>query len=326
MPGLNGFDTCRKIRELPTGVDTAIVFLTALGDVSSYAQAVASGADDFLTKPINRTELVLRVQSLLWIRRLTEDLRKNYDMIAQQRDALLRAQELREQMASLIVHDLKSPLATILSNTRFGLRKEVPPDVAEALRDVRDSAEGMQRLVMNLLDVSRSEDGALVPHIERFDLSQLARDIVAQLSRRAAERQQSIEAPTGSLSVTSDCALIRRLLENLLDNCLKYAHTGSQISVELEATPDGLMLRVRDNGPGIPADQRHKVFDKYIQLGQQISGSRGLGLTFCRVAVEALGGSIWVEENRPHGSCFCVNLPVDGERTFANPEGTADPA
>ena len=113
---MDGFETCRRLRALPGGADVPILFLTALGDLGTHKAALDSGADDFLTKPINRTELLIRVRSLLRIRRLSDELRRNYDVIRSQRDELLAAQRQQLELATLIVHDLKNPLSSILSN------------------------------------------------------------------------------------------------------------------------------------------------------------------------------------------------------------------
>src|SRR4029077_6880065 len=114
MPGIDGFEPCRRIRLLPVVGDTPILFLTALGDLTTHKAALDSGADDFLTKPINRTELLIRVRSLLRIKQLGDELKRNYDVIRSQRDALLVAQRQKEELTALIVHDLKNPLSSIL--------------------------------------------------------------------------------------------------------------------------------------------------------------------------------------------------------------------
>src|SRR6476619_6232254 len=141
MPGMDGFETCRQIRMLPVVGDTPVLFLTALGDLGTHKQALDSGADDFLTKPINRTELLIRVRSLLRIKQMSDELKRNYDVIRAQHDALLGANRQKEEL--------------------------------DSLDDVVRASQAMVRLVMNLLDVSRSEDGALIPHVTEFDLTTL---------------------------------------------------------------------------------------------------------------------------------------------------------
>src|SRR5262249_36731539 len=121
MPGIDGFETCRAIRLLPVVGDTPVLFLTALGDLNTHKAALDSGADDFLTKPLNRTELLIRVRSLLRIKQLGDELKRNYEVIRQQRDALLAAHRQKEELTALIVHDLKNPISSILTNAQYVL-------------------------------------------------------------------------------------------------------------------------------------------------------------------------------------------------------------
>jgi two-component system sensor histidine kinase/response regulator len=291
MPGMDGFETCRSIRLLPGVGDTPILFLTALGDLSTHKAALDSGADDFLTKPINRTELLIRVRSLLRIKQLGDELKRNYDIIRSQRDALLAAQREKQELTALIVHDLKNPLSSILSNAHYVLgRESLHEEDREAMTDIGRASQSMMRLVMNLLDVSRSEDGALVPHVVDFDLPVLVREICSEMGRRVE------------------------------DNAYKYGPRQATITVELaparmeDGVEPAVELRVRDEGDGIPAAYHQLIFEKYGRFDGGAPESRtshGLGLVFCRRAVAVHGGAIWVEDGAGgRGGCFCVRLPI----------------
>ena len=323
MPGMDGFETCRQIRMLPIVGDTPVLFLTALGDLGTHKQALDSGADDFLTKPINRTELLIRVRSLLRIKQLGDELKRNYDVIRAQHDALLGANRQKEELTALIVHDLKNPLSSILSNAQFVLtRQQLGVDECDSLDDIVRASQSMVRLVMNLLDVSRSEDGALIPHVTDFDLPMLLTEVCKEMGRRVEDKDQRLQpafAPdVGPLRGDRD--LIRRVLENLIDNAYKYGPRHTTISIEiLPATMDdgaeaAVEIRVRDEGEGVPASYRQLIFEKYGRVdgrgGAAARGSHGLGLVFCRRAVGIHGGAIWVEDGAGRGGCFCVRLPV----------------
>ena len=323
MPGMDGFETCRQIRMLPVVGDTPILFLTALGDLGTHKQALDSGADDFLTKPINRTELLIRVRSLLRIKQLGDELKNNYDVIRSQRDELLAAQRQKEELTALIVHDLKNPLSSILSNAQFVLgRQQLGPDERESLDDVLRASQSMVRLVMNLLDISRSEDGALVPHVTEFDLATLLGEVCKEMGRRVEDKDQRL-VPSLAAQVRTlrgDRDLIRRVLENLIDNAYKYGprHTTIAIDVWPATMDDGaepaVEIRVRDEGEGIPVPYRQVIFEKYGRVEGRAAtpgrSSHGLGLVFCRRAVGVHGGAIWVEDGAGRGGCFCVRLPV----------------
>jgi signal transduction histidine kinase len=323
MPGLDGFETCRRIRALPGGDRIPILFLTALGDLGTHKAALDSGADDFLTKPINRTELLIRVRSLLRIKALSDEQTRNLRLISEQRDALVAAHREKEELTALIVHDLKNPLSSILSNVQFALSQEgLGADERDSMLDVLRASQSMVRMVMNLLDISRSEDGALVPHMAEFDVPKLLGEIVSEMERRIEDKEQklSLSVAPGVGVMTADRDLVRRILENLVDNAYKYGPRRATIGIEatvLGAGPGGaadtVELRVHDQGDGIPVAFRQKIFEKYARIGgrsaHEVRNSHGLGLVFCRRAVDVHGGEIWVEENAAgKGSTFCVRL------------------
>jgi two-component system, sensor histidine kinase and response regulator len=323
MPGMDGFETCRQIRMLPGVGDTPVLFLTALGDLGTHKAALDSGADDFLTKPINRTELLIRVRSLLRIKGMSDELKRNYDVIRSQRDALLAANRQKEELTALIVHDLKNPLSSILSNAKYVLgRQELGAEERDSLGDVLRASQSMVRLVMNLLDVSRSDDGALVPHVTDFDLSVLLGEVCKEMGRRVDDKHQrlTLAVAPGVGGLRGDRDLVRRVVENLIDNAYKYGPWHTTIAVEvLSATMDdgaepAVEIRVRDEGEGVPASYRQLIFEKYGRVegnGKHQGGSsHGLGLVFCRRAVEVHGGAIWVEDGSTPGGCFCVRLPA----------------
>lgn len=318
MPGEDGFETCRKIRQMDGGADVPIVFVTALADLDTQRTALESGADDFLGKPVQRTELLMRVRSLLRISKLQCELRKSNDLLRQQRDALLRAKRQNEELAELIVHDLRNPLASILANLQFTLSSGMlSGEPAEALKDSVHASDALHRMILNLLDLSRSEEGALRTQPDEIDLLRIAREVRDQAHHRSLQegKDVTVQCADPSLRLRADGALLRRVLENLIDNSLKYTPSGGKIAIELARNEDGgASLRIRDEGPGVPDAYRASIFDKYAQLDRDVArrarSSRGLGLAFCRLAVEAHGGRIWIEDNQPRGAVFCVTLPA----------------
>jgi len=166
-------------------------------------------------------------------------------------------------------------------------------------------------MVLDLLDIQTGEDGRLEPHREPIHLGALMRSVTSGGSLLGYE--VSIET-TGPAQVIADPDLIRRVLGNLVDNCVKYGPPGGRIWLDSRVDRDGTaLISVRDEGPGVPPDLREVIFEKYSRLergtGRRRAGSRGLGLRFCRVAVEAHDGRIWVEDNVPNGACFRVELP-----------------
>src|SRR5262245_30380611 len=164
MPGLDGFAVCARIRALPEGADVPVVFLTALRDVDTFDQALRAGGDDFLTKPVRPTELVIRVQAALKLRQMGADLRAHVDLVRHQRDDLMRLQLQKERLTGFVVHDLKNPVNSMDLHAQLLLRDpELPARAREAVLAIRREARSLLRLVLNLLDISKSEEGQLVP-------------------------------------------------------------------------------------------------------------------------------------------------------------------
>lgn len=231
--------------------------------------------------------------------------------------ALLEAQQQKEALTAYIVHDLKNPLSAIVANA-YALQEEpeLSEPTRESMRDIYLGAQAMDRMVLTLLDVSKSEDGALVPRRVPVPLEALLQQAAASMAALAQLRQQKIELrfDLGSPTIDADADLLRRIVTNLVDNSLKYAPAGTSIVIEATTGADGSAeIRIRDQGPGIPEEHRDRIFDKYVRLdgssGANARKSRGLGLAFCRLAAEAHGGRVWVEPNVPVGSTFVISLP-----------------
>lgn len=313
MPGMDGPETCKRLRALPGGRDVPIVFLTALRDVDTFEAALAAGGDDFVTKPVQPTELVLRVQAAVKMRRLDATNKENFELLRRQRDDLMRLTLQKERLTSFVIHDLKNPVSTVDLLAQLLQRdKSLAPETRETADAIRVEVSSLMRLILNLLDISRSEEGALKIAASAFDLATLVSGVVETMQVRAHARQVALENHVNATRVSADIDLLRRVLENLVDNALRHSPKGSNVGLSLRSHPDELELRISDGGPGIPAEMRETIFARFVQ-GERADTAltrtgRGLGLTFCRLAVEAHGGRIYVEDGHP-GAVFCVRLP-----------------
>jgi signal transduction histidine kinase len=316
MPGTDGFAVCARIRALPEAADTPVVFLTALRDVDTFDQALRAGGDDFLTKPVRPTELVLRVEAALRLRRMGADLREHYELVRRQRDDLMRLQLQKERLTAFVVHDLKNPVNALDLHAQLLLRNPALPDSAQrSVQHIREEARTLLRLILNLLDISKSEQARLTPRPSEIALDALSSDIIEAFALRAEGSQVTLERQIEAPRLRADPDLFRRVLENLVDNAIRHAPPGSSIVLSAVADGASTLIRVADHGRGIPAAQRESVFEAFVQGSGEgaltARTGRGLGLAFCRLAVEAHEGKIWVEDGHP-GAVFCVRLPTDG--------------
>jgi len=313
MPGLDGFAVCERIRALPTGADTPVLFLTAARDVDTFDRALRAGGDDFLTKPVRPTELVVRVQSALELRRVRSELREQYGLLKRQRDDLLRLQLQKERLTAFLVHDLKNPVNTMDLHAQLLLRdKTSSPSVRESATLLRTEARRLTKMIVNLLDLSKADEGQLAPKRATVDLRALVSDVLNEDTVSADARDVRLESVIDVETVEADADLLLRTVGNLVENAIRYAPAGTTVTVSACRAADGTEIRVVDRGRGIPAAEKERIFDAFAQLGLDTApssrNSRGLGLSFCKSAVEAHGGRIWVEDASP-GTMFCLTVP-----------------
>ena len=229
---------------------------------------------------------------------------------------------LRQELSSMIVHDLRNPLTSISSSLSMlqDMLSETEIDfeaVAEVIQISQNSAENVLNLVQSLLDVARLEQNTLTLEYEERSLNEtIDRAFASVLGLAMGTRvAMTTHIPADLPLVWIDAEKIRRVLINILDNALRHTPCDGQICVgaAFNAAENNVTVCVEDSGPGIPLEERTRIFDKFIQLDQRaLRGHEGtgLGLTFCKLAVEAHGGRIWVQEGETGGASFCFTLPT----------------
>ncbi len=229
---------------------------------------------------------------------------------------------LREELTNMIIHDLRSPLTAMISAMTLMQdllnEGETSPDVLnEILHISMNSGENMLSLVQSLLDIARLEHQNLALDCDSFALDEIILSSCSSVQSLAMGAQIRLEThiPPDLPLVWVDNEKIRRVLINLLDNALRHSPLGSQITINTasHAEEKEVLIQVIDSGPGIPPEARQLIFDKFMQLHHQaLRGHKGtgLGLTYCKLAVEAHSGKIWVEEGPNGGAAFCFTLPV----------------
>ena len=191
---MDGFAVCERLRALPRGADTPVVFLTALRDVETFDRALRAGGDDFLTKPVRPTELVIRVQSALKLRRLSAELREHYDLLKHQRDGMVRLQLQKERLMAFVVHDLKNPVNAMDLHAQLLTRDHTLGESArESAAQIRSTARQLNRMIMNLLDISKADEGKLTAKRIDIDLRALVEAIAGEMAVVARDRSVTIE-------------------------------------------------------------------------------------------------------------------------------------
>ncbi len=236
--------------------------------------------------------------------------------------------EAREHLTRMIVHDLRSPLTTIMTSISLLERtlKDVADVPAQALSIAHSSCQQMLGLVNSLLDIAKMESGELTLAEEEVSLRQLCEE-VAGLFLQEANRNGIIlrhDAARDLPIIIGDGEKLRRVLINLVDNAIKFTPSGGQVELEASHENGRILIQIRDTGPGVPEHMKSSIFDPFVQVAGA-DGRRkgtGLGLAFSRLAIEAHGGRIWVEDHRDGGSVFRIDLPAG--QLKQNGKGSSD--
>ena len=326
----------RRLKELAG--EQAFLPVIAFGDgqrIADEVQNFAGACDDFMATPVSGTEFIVRVAALIARQEVQSDL---VNLNAE----LGREQERRRALAALIVHDLRNPLSAIVGNVQ--LLEEVLEDsadsmVGQCLQDLSELSDRTLSMVAGLLDVEEFESGLLQANRERVDVHKF-------VSRMPTFYKTAVEARRVTLVVNCpvdvvanfDRQLIGRILENLLDNAVRYAPRDGQVVLtvsadRVSADRADLIVEVGNNGPAIPEAERERMFERYYRLEGRRKGARanrGLGLYFCRLAAAAHKGSISVGERPTLPACFFLRLPdavLEGtsSTTDSNPQPTVAP-
>jgi signal transduction histidine kinase len=299
MPGMDGFEVLERLRADRRTQRTPVIVLTAsYRDPEMVERGLALGATEYLTKPLQMEELIVRLRSALRLAATERELER-----------------LRRDFASMLVHDMRAPLDGIKLALGTLRRQEEAGSRKGAIIDQATSAlQGVGQLMDDLLQTNRLEDEGFTPKSRPVRLADVVDQSVLALDPVAQARNLTLTAADFDLMppVIADPGLLRRVLDNLISNALKFTEAGT---VGLTATADGALIRisVTDTGPGMPAEVCERVFERYFHVARRREHRQsgfGLGLAFCQRAVEAMGGQIGVDSQVGRGSTFWFTLPV----------------
>lgn len=317
MPELNGYEVCKRLKANPRFAEIPILFISALTDTEDKVRAFHAGGVDYVTKPFQFEEVEARVQTHLELRRQKQELRESYEKLQD-------LERLRDSLVHMIVHDMRTPLTGISGFLELSAMQELPPKVAGYVSRARVSTDALIDMVSSLLDVNKMESGEMELDLTEYDMGSLVQEALAKVESLKGERQITVSTPAAPVTLTCDAGQISRVVQNLLGNALKFTPKDGAIQMRLFPAGEALRVEVEDTGPGIPEEYRARIFEKFGQVEsreQKQKFSTGLGLAFCKLAVEAHGGRIGVDSEVGKGSTFWFVLP----RTAAsvNREGDA---
>jgi signal transduction histidine kinase len=305
MPKFDGFEVCRRLKSAPQTGAMPVLIVTSLSARQERLQGIAAGANDFVTKPIDRADLLLRVRNALAAKRL-------YDQMEDQYIRLRELESLRDSLVHMLVHDVRSPLSALMAYVHL-LHMEAAQaqtvEIAGIAVELETLARRMSAMVDTVLDVNRMEAGRMPLEMHDVDIRTLLQEAVRALGPSALTRVR-LEMPGQPVGATLDQAVIGRVAINLVGNALKFSADAVPVRVTVSANDAAIEVAVRDAGPGIPQDEMSTIFEKFGRArAHQRNHGTGLGLTFCKMAVEAHGGAIGAFSAVGEGSTFWFRIP-----------------
>ena len=282
MPEMDGYEVCRRLRANDRSKEVPVIFLTALTDTADKLRAFDTGGVDYVTKPFRFEEVLARVKTHVALRRSQVALADSYKRLS----ALER---LRDDLVHMIVHDMRSPLQVLLTRLELleGAAAALGEDSRDDLEKAIGSSKALGRMVDDLLDVSRLEAGEMPLERGVCDLTRMANEVRAALGTIDRERPIDVESP-GAVDVSCDGALVRRVMENLVNNAIKHTPAGTRMRVSIARGDGRVRVAVHDEGGGVPPEAREKIFEKFGTVErrhERTYRSIGLGLAFCKLAV-----------------------------------------
>jgi two-component system, sensor histidine kinase and response regulator len=310
MPGIDGFETCLRLKADAATREIPIIFITAKNETEDIVKGFSLGGVDYITKPFRQEEVRARIHLHLKMQRLMRALEAKNTKLAELND-------LKNKFLGMASHDLRNPIAAIqgFSNLLLDHGKTLPEETKEEfLQSIHKASQNMLTLLEDLLNISIIESGKLDLHFQRSSLKQLVEERVRMYQVMAERKNLTTHLDIGELpEFAFDPNRISQVIDNLLTNAIKFSPAGKEIYIWLEAKDNRAKFSVRDQGPGISPEDQDKLFKHFQKLKAKPTGnetSHGLGLAIAQKMVEAHKGHITVESNPPSGATFSFEIPM----------------
>ncbi|MEA2238341.1 MAG: two-component system, sensor histidine kinase and response regulator [Thermoanaerobaculia bacterium] len=297
MSGMDGIELCRRLRAGGAMRGTPIIMVTALDSPDEMARALDEGVTDFITRPLIGIEVRARVRSMI--------------RVARARTALEQLLALRTDFTNMVIHDLRNPLQVISFSTEILQRSSSDP--SPPLLRIRAQVVRLQKLIDDLLVVAKSDAGVLVAHRSAIDANALVQLVVEDCLPAAARVEIGITANIDvEWPLYVDPALMRRCLENLVLNAIKFSPSKTKVTIDVHQGQQSVRIDVIDEGSGVPDELRHSMFQPFAtgEPKTPLVKQTGLGLAFCRMVAEAHGGTLAALPREGRGSILRLSLPA----------------
>jgi len=306
MPGMNGIDVLRHIRDDSTLDSLPVIMVSALSDSKNIVESLKVGANDYITKPIDVNVTLARLQTQIKLKRLQDEREKAIH-------DLETVQAMRDRLFRVATHDLKNPLANIRM-AEFVLRESVADDpvAAQTMQTVSASLDTMQEVIEDFMDVVVLQSGKIDLKMECVDVGKVIYNAALQYSVSADKKQINVDIADSSAKVIADIGRLTQVIGNLLSNALKYSDPQTTVRIWTEEHDGHVRVLISDEGPGIPGDERNLLYTEFGKLSPRPTGqesSTGLGLWIVKNLIELMNGTVGAIFPPGGGSVFWVELP-----------------
>ncbi|MEJ2544377.1 MAG: response regulator [Calditrichaceae bacterium] len=319
LPKMDGFQVCERIKKGRKTQFIPIIMITALKELKDKIRSLEVGADDFISKPFENVELLTRVKSLLRIKKYHDEIQQKNLELEEKNKALLRLDKFKEELNHLIVHDMKNPLFVIQGNLQMmsmAVEKTSSPTLKKYLDRIDRSTQNLLRMVLNLIDIAKIEDGKMELNHELVNINDLVNKCIHRFEDYPENQNKTFDLnlTEGGSTLKVDSSVIERVFDNLISFAVANVPENGKIEIGSKKVNNTLEYFIHDHGQQIPMKYSNDLFNKFSQAEIKKDGfrlGRGLGLTFCKLAVEAHGGSLCVDPDNKIGNRFLLNLPTN---------------
>jgi len=310
MPGMNGYEVCRRLRTSSNLKYTKIILVSAKKMASERLEGYEAGADDYITKPFDNDEFIAKIHVYLRLKHIEE------------------IDQIRRDFTTTVTHEMRTPMNVVkcfISNALEGVHGKINPELKQQLEIASRNINRLGRIITNFFEISRIEAGKIELQITRFDIQDMVLEVVDELQPKAASRQIKLEAEasTEKLLINADREKLTITLMHLVENATKFIHEGGNIIVRVKSHNSKIGIDVEDNGPGIPHNDLDKIFDRFVQVEKNVGpGERGigLGLAVAKGLIKLHGGRIWAQNKPKGGLVLSFEIPTSDKT-----DNTAEP-
>lgn len=310
MPDISGFDVAKQLKSDPRYKDIPIIFLTALNSTADIVKGFQSGGSDFISKPFNKEELIIRISHQI-------SLIAAKNIILRQTEELISTIKGRDKLYSVIAHDLRGPMGSIKMMLNMLLlstdSKNIGEDSFEMLGMANQTTEEVFALLDNLLKWTKSQLGRLNVAYQDFNAVDVAQSVIEVFASVAALKKINIRTDfPANLEVHADTDMVKTVIRNLLSNAIKFSNEGGNIDVSVQEKDDFAVISIRDYGRGIKEEDQGKLLHSdthFSTFGTKNEEGSGLGLLLCQDFAVKNGGKLWFVSEERMGSTFSFSIP-----------------